>query len=452
MTHLRVFAVLLLASAFARAAEPTLSLEQVLLRARDNNPEIAAARRAWESKRARVRPAGTWPNPTLKYIDEKEPRGMEGEEPMGMRTYAIEQMIPFPGKLTAESRMQGHEVLIAETAYRDKIFDVLKSVRLRYYELYMADQRIALAEESVGILQSSLRSAQNRVASSSRARSDSTDMSGNPMGGGSIPSGNSAADIFMVQTELRKMENMLYEEKQRRQILQVELNSLLNQDTETPWESVQAPELKDIPVTLADLKKVARENAPLYMTAMHEKNHSQAMLTRSRLEFAPDFGVMYGKKVADQGPDGRELAFSLSVPLWLQRPLGQQREAKRHVEEANANAQAMQNMVMKMVHMEFVELQTHLTLTRNYMQSILPPAQSNLTISRNRYASGQTDFLRFLEAFRSWIDAHMQYEEHLYHYGEHWAELERWVGVELAQTPLTLQHMRLGVTGEKRAH
>ena len=37
----------------------------------------------------------------------------------------------------------------------------------------------------------------------------------------------------MVQTELRRMENMLFEQKQQRTLIQIEMNTLLNQPVET---------------------------------------------------------------------------------------------------------------------------------------------------------------------------------------------------------------------------
>jgi outer membrane protein TolC len=273
-------------------------------------------------------------------------------------------------------------------------------------------------------------------------------MSGSASTRGSV----SAADVFMVQTELRKMENRLFEEQQRRTIVEIELNTVLNQSSDTRWGAVQPPDLVDIPVSLSDVQTLARANAPLYQSAQHERRHGQTMLRRSRFEFAPDFDLMYGKKVAEAGPDGSQFGIGLSIPLWLRRPAGQYQSAKAHIEEADANAQAMENMVIKMVHMEYVETQTHLTLSRNYLDGILLPAQSNLEISRQRYATGQTDFLRLLEAFRSWIDVHNEFEEQLYHYGEHWAELERWVGIDLSQAKQALGQMNSEAEENSHAH
>ncbi len=406
-----------------------MPLAQILLKARDTNPEIRQARQMWKVQSAQVAPARTWPDPTFTYIDEKFPSGVEGVEPMHMRHYRLEQMIPFPGKLSNDARMKYHEALIAESGYRAKTLEVLNDTRMRYYQLYLTDQKIALASESVSAMQSALKTAQSRLASNQ----------------------SSASDVFMAQTELRQMENDLLEQKQQRTLIEIELNTLMNQPTDTAWGTVQAPDLVELPISLADLQTLAQRNDPQYQTAMHEVNHSKAMLRHHRLSFAPDFGLMYEHETADSGPAGRQIGLSVSFPLWFWKPWKLSESAAEHIKEAESTAQSMKNMVKKSVHTEFVQVQTHWMLTRNYQAGILPSALANLHVARDQYAGGQGDFLRLLEAFRTWINTHNAYQEHLYAYGEHWSALGRWVGIDLTQAKEALEQNKL-MPMEKKPH
>jgi len=398
-------------------AGEVLSLPTLLLRARDNNPEILAARHGWKVMLDEVAPTRAWPDPTFTYIDEKFPSGVAGVDPMHMQHYRIEQTIPFPGKLTNDARMKYHEALIAEAKYRAMTLEVFRDVRSRYYQLYLTDQLIALAQESVNVLKQTLASAQARLA-----------------GGQS-----SAADVFMVQTELRRMENMLFEQKQQRTLITIEMNTLLNQAVETELGTAQPPDLTEIQTSLPELEKLASINNPLYQSAMHEVNHSRAMKTHHALQFLPDFGVMYEKETADAGPAGSQIGVSVTFPLWLSRPWGLTRSAEEHTAETEATSQAMRNEVQKMVHQEYTETNTYLTQAKNYQAGILPEAQSALKITRQQYASGQLDFLRFLEAFRTWIQTNNEYQDKLYRYGDHWSELERWVGVPIDKAKEALE-------------
>ena len=116
---------------------------------------------------------------------------------------------------------------------------------------------MALAQESVDVLKQALGSAQARLASGQ----------------------SSASDTFMAQTELERMENMLFEQKQQRILIQIELNTLLNQPTDTPMAAAEPPELKTISADLPQLQKLAAMNNPLYLAARHEIDHSRAMMT-----------------------------------------------------------------------------------------------------------------------------------------------------------------------------
>ena len=90
--------VLLSLGASMLCADSLLSLPDLLLKARDSNPDLLAARQSWKVKLANVSPARAWPDPTFTYIDEKFPSGMTGVDPEHIRHYRVEQMIPFPWK------------------------------------------------------------------------------------------------------------------------------------------------------------------------------------------------------------------------------------------------------------------------------------------------------------------------------------------------------------------
>lgn len=402
-------AIALLASTASAADAPApLVLKDLILKARERNPEVLSARQAWKVKRLDISASGSWPNPRLSYIDERFPSSNAGASTEKIQHYRVEQEIPFPGKLTSESKMKYHESLLASTEYRAKLLDVERDVRMRFYQIYLTDQKIDLAQQTLEVLRNAVQTAQSRMASGR----------------------SSASDVFMAQTELRKMENVLYTEQQARVIAAIELNTLLDQPTDTPLGPAAVTPLVDLPGTLEEFRQAAKRNAPQYLAAVHEINHSRAMQRRSRLDWAPDFGVMAEREVMPGGTAGRQLGVSLSFPLWARRPWYQAASAKEHISEAIASGRSMENMVLKMVHMEYVETQTHLGLARRYENGVLPAALSNLRVARQQYASGQGDFPRFLEALRSWLEAHNQYQEAVYHYAEHWTELGRWTGVE----------------------
>jgi outer membrane protein TolC len=387
------------------------TLTEALATARDSNPEIGAARQAWKVAASLVPASKAWPNPTFTYIDEKLPAGNDGGSPAKIKHYRVEQMVPFPGKLSEDAQMRHHEALTAQATYQSKLLEVLGDVRMRYYQLYLTDQKIELAGRTLDALKAVLRTAQARLASNQL----------------------STSDVFMTQLELRKIENELFQQRQARGLIEIELNTLLNRGVDTAWGPAQAPELVDLPVSVDGFKLLAQKNAPLFFAAQHEISHAQAMLKRSHFDFAPDFNLIYEHEASSHGETGRQIGVGISFPLWLQRPWNLGKSSREHVRETEALSQEMANMVLKQVYTEDTETITHLTLARNYERDLLPTALSNLRLAQDQYASGRGDFLRILEALRAWIEVHNEYQNELYHYGEHWSLLERWVGVDISK-------------------
>jgi outer membrane protein, heavy metal efflux system len=433
---LRLCSIIVLCSLFAGSAggQEPLSLDTVLQMAREQNPEIRAAREKAAAARAGVAPTRAWPDPMLFITREKFPAGDQ------MNHLMIEQDIPFPGKKRTEGAMKRHEALIAEAQYQAKLLDVLARARILYYKLYRTDQLIRQLTQNVEVMKATLRVAQTRLQTAPKKPAGSTLQSpGMSMGGPQFPGTSSmgsgqtgGADIFSLMTELGQMENMLFEERQMRVMVTYELNALLDRDLYAPVGRTSPPELVEIPRPLPELLKLAEQNDPMYLSTLHERKHARAMLMRARLGWAPDFGVMYDRMTDSDGGRGSEAGVRVSVPLWISRPYGEVKQAKAHKEEAEAMSKAMRNETFKMVSMEFTETNTHLTQARNYRDSIVPSAESAFKLSRRQYESGSGNYLRLLEAVRTLISVQTEYYNELYHYGEHWALLEQWVGVPLS--------------------
>lgn len=404
------------------AADNPLSLDQLVEEASDRNPDIQAAYRSWRVAEKEADTASLWPNPMLKYVREKDPTGQEGMGPMERRHYLIEQEIPFPGKLFNEGRMMRHEALIKEAAYQEKRLEVLKRIRQLYYRLAWADRLAKLAKQTADTFMLVSKSAESMLA------------------GGKIP----ATDVFMIHAEMESMENMAYEKNQERRLIEIELNAILDRPSETTWGTTMPQTLINIPYDAAQLESLAQEHSPVFLASRHEINHSRAMRSRNRLEFAPDFGLMYEYQTAGSGsgmgPSGNALGISLNVPLWIRRPIAKAIAGKEHLLEAEAQAARMAAMIRRMIQMERTETMTHMTLATNIEKKVLPAAVAAKNTARDRYVSGRGDVMRFMEATRLWLRANESYEDQLYHFAEHWAELEQWVGIDLTSLPSEESH------------
>lgn len=400
-------AIVLAASVADAALAGPSALSDLLDQARQHNPALRAARQRARVLEAERGPAGAWPNPTVGFIDERDPSGLEGVEAERIRHYNVSQTVPFPGKLSSEALMKRHEARLAESEYRAMQLEVFHNIRREAYRLYTAERAQELTDQGIAVMKSTLRSAQARLA------------------GGQT----STVDVFMAQTELRRMENLAIDQRLERESAQIELDTLLGLPTTTAQEGVEPPDLVAPSQSLDELLALAAARNPIIQSGHHERAHSETRLRRSRLEYAPDFGLFIERQTKDAGPAGRQLGLSLSVPLWVTRPAGSVRAAEEHRVETEAQAEAREREVRRQVHWEYVQTMGHLQKALQYRDAILPGTDSTLRVLREQYASGRVDFLKLLEGFRAWVNANLEFREERRLHGEHLSLLEKAVGV-----------------------
>ena len=95
--RLSIIFMLILTASSGLYAE-NISLNALIQKAKDKNPEIIAARNNWNAEKVRVLPERTWESPGF-FIDSQNMPVDEFNLGKANETmYGIEQMVPFPGK------------------------------------------------------------------------------------------------------------------------------------------------------------------------------------------------------------------------------------------------------------------------------------------------------------------------------------------------------------------
>ena len=389
----------------AGAAEaPAATLESLLEQARSGNPAILAARKRWESAEALVLPARTWRDPVIGLHREDFPADSERSI-----HYSVEQEVPFPGKLSTESRMRHHEAGIAREEYRARELEVLSEVKVHYHKLLYLDRTAAALRKDAEVLRGIVRVAQSQV-SAGRA---------------------GAEEALIAQTNLKQVENAAFEREQQRAIEEEDLNALLGAPPGSRRALSGTEGLPDVPAVPESLADMARETSPTYLGTLHMARHAELMTVKGRLGFAPDFKLSFEKERFQRRADETLYGLSLTIPLWFWRPMGELRSAREHTAQALAEVQDARNAVFKELYKEYTEVRLHRSLALSYAGEILPLAEGALKIAQKNYETGRTDFPKLAYAVRNLLEAQMKYYEEAYHYGEHWAMLERIVGREL---------------------
>ena len=121
----------------------------------------------------------------------------------------------------------------------------------------------------------------------------------------------------------------------------------------------------------------------------------------------------------------------LSVPLWFWKPAAMVAEAAAEKEMAEAELEAARLATASDFRTAFVRAETAQRLAESYRTSLLPQAESALTVAESGYKAGWTTFLDLLDAQRSLLNFKLEYNQYLADYERRSAELERVIGEDL---------------------
>jgi cobalt-zinc-cadmium efflux system outer membrane protein len=126
-------------------------LEQMALA---HNPTLAQSRRAIESARGRELQTGLYPNPVIGYRGDEIRGGAYGG---GEEGFFIEQPIILGGKLGLKRKVGASTVKQRQAEAEAQQHRVENDVRMAYYRVLAAQERLALERDLVGIAQSNVR-------------------------------------------------------------------------------------------------------------------------------------------------------------------------------------------------------------------------------------------------------------------------------------------------------
>ncbi len=133
---------------------PIYELKDLEKMASAHNPTLAQAQREIEAARAQKLQAGLYPNPTVGYRGDEIRGGSYGG---GEQGFFVQQPIILGGKLGLDRKVRGAEEKQREVEAAAQRQRVENDVRMTYYRVLAAQERLALKRSILGISQSTVR-------------------------------------------------------------------------------------------------------------------------------------------------------------------------------------------------------------------------------------------------------------------------------------------------------
>ncbi len=397
-------------------AQEVVTLDSFVKEALLNNPEIKAANAMWQASAKRPSQEGTLPDPMIGVdwqnvtfdsitLDEAE---------NSMLRFSFEQEIPFPGKLSLKKKIAARDSEAVEKSYRAAERRVIADLKVAYYDWYLAGKAIEITERSQELLRKFTEIAEVKYEVGKGIQQD----------------------VLRAQVENSKYIEQLEVLRQKKEIIEARIKSILNRPQDSALGSPGDIEKTPLTLTPEEVSKLTEENAP--MLAMKERKiaREEEALKLAQKELYPDFFVGASPGImgrAGNGVDGIwEVSLGLRVPLYFwskQKPGIEQAalELKGAQEEYSSTNQELNFNVKE----SYLNARTAEKLMSLYRKGIIPQTRLSLESAISGYQVGTVDFLTLLDNLVTLFSFELEYHNQLADYEKALARIEELSGVDL---------------------
>ena len=410
-----------LGQAASEAAEPAgpLDLRSALALARQFNPGLSSASREREATDAAVVQAGAWPNPVFETQVEDLRRDNR------TTTLQLSQPIELGGKRAARVAAAERARDQAESALLARRSELRASTITLFFDVLAAQERLRLAQDSVGLAEAATRAAVNRVAAGKVA-----------------PLEESRARVAEagIRVELLQAEGAL--RSARRQLASLWGNA-------NPRFTHADGAIDLLPEATADTVQSRLSEAPVLRQARLEVERRQALSALEQARRVPDITVSLGAKrvPADEGMgsgSGRnQVVVGVSVPLPIfDTNRGNVAEALSREEKARDDLRAAELQLHADVAQATERLRSARATAETLQRDALPGAEAAHKVAARGFELGKFSFLEALDAQRTLFQVRNQYLVALADAHRAAGELDRLLGTDGEEIPSTAAAVR----------
>lgn len=390
-------------------------LSSLLEESARNNPDILAARRAWQARAQVPSQVSTLPDPqvTVQQFSVGSPRPFAGFSNSGFAYigFGISQDLPYPGKLKLKGEAAQQETDVSRDKLEAVTRAILQQVKESYFQISYAQETLGVLERNGNLLEQIERIAEARYR----------------VGQGS------QQDVLKAQLERTKLLRDLAGNRQLMDSQQAQLRKLLNRPPDST--AVSAEPLVESPLLYTSnelLGKVRTEN-PEVTSQQQTVQRQSLQVELARKDRYPDFGVQYmWQHTGAPFRDYYMLTFSASLPIYRRRKLNP--EMTQAVEELNQSRREYESQVQAayfQVRDQYIAADTASQLLKIYREGLIPQALATYRAGLASYQAGTLDFESLLSEFMDVLNFDEEYWKTLFEHESAVSRLEQLTGVQL---------------------
>lgn len=382
----------LLAQYQTPANTPYPQLEEYLLIAADENPELRVLWHQYRAELEQVPQVGTLPDPELNIGYNFNP--MMSESVLGQFSVSAMQMFPWFGTLESRREMQRAS---AESDYQrlnSRQLTLFREIQTAWFDLTELHRQISIAGETIELVRDLESLVEIRYETARTGQ----------------------ADLLRIQMEEQRLRTLIANLEDKVNPIRARFNEYLNRDPAAEVETIERIEPRVLQQTEDELKALIRDLNPEFASLDAREQMFREQRNLARLNSRPSFGVgieVMGRDFAAMSmfPDSREMVVgmaSIRIPLYRSRYSAQHRQATELL-------QAVDNQRVQTGNRLRTQLEEALELYRETERSLtlldeelIPRANQALEILRDEYAVGNVRFDELLQIQRQLLDLELE--------------------------------------------
>ncbi len=387
-----------------------------LTEASQNNPQIQAARQAWEAAKEIPSQVSTRPDPqiTVQQVNVGSPRPFAGytNSDFAYLGLGFSQDFPYPGKLRLRGEIAKRDAESAQLQFEAVRRSVLANVKAEYFQLAYLSKTLAILESDGQLLGQVEKAADARYRSGMGNQQD-------------------LLQAQLEQTKLLREITMHHLEVAKQEAL---LKQLLNRPQSSP--EIEPADLPETPLALTFEELLSAAKAQNQEIAgaqkLIEKQNLQVDLARK--DFQPDFNLQYMWQRTDptQFRANYMLSFTARLPIYRgrkQRPELAQAEAVLSLSRSELEAQTAR--VASELRTKYDTAQKTAELLQIYREGLLPQARAAFESGVAAYQNNRQVFQAVLASFLDVLHLDEEYWQSVAERETVLAQIEELTGLSL---------------------
>jgi outer membrane protein TolC len=388
------------------------SLEDIVLEALQNNPELLSAESELKSVKADFWTSISPESPEIFTEYEGLPENDYSFSKYDIRKTGIAQGIEFPLTYYLKGRKSHWEKSIHHADYITLRNKLISKVKKAYYQLLRIIKQIRIYREIESLTLQNVEKTRIRVLSGE----------------------SSSYDSLKVKVDLIEVVNRVLSLEHVKKLAVSELLILLGRSEESMLEISGELEFSTIHLNQDSIRIRMLESHPLLKKEYAVLRQKCVMRNLSWNQLLPDFHVRYFQIQYGDDPNrkawGGELG--LKVPLWFfLKEQGNIRSANYKVQSAQWKSKNVENNLLLQVEKAIARYQIAVKQVVNYRNYSLKEVEELVRIATRSYEEGEMSYLELSDALSAMHRVRIGYTDALYDYFSALSDLEEAAGFQL---------------------